>query len=29
MDPSLYPWEEANSIMVDDGFDVFLDLVCE
>jgi hypothetical protein len=28
-EPSLYPWDEAYLIMVDDHFDVFLDLVCE
>ena len=27
--PSLYPWDEAYLIMMDDHFDVFLDLVCE
>ena len=26
---SLYLWDEANLIMVDDIFDVFLDLVCQ
>ena len=26
---SLYPWVEAYLIMVDDVFDVFLDLVCK
>jgi hypothetical protein len=24
-----YPWNEAYVIMMNDGFDVFLDLVCE
>ena len=27
--PSLHPWEEVYLIMMDDHFDVFLDLVCE
>jgi hypothetical protein len=27
--PSLHPWDEAYLIMVKDGFDVFLDWVCE
>jgi hypothetical protein len=26
---SLHPWDEAYLIMVNDHFDVFLDLVCE
>jgi hypothetical protein len=29
IEPSLHPWDEAYSIMIDDCFDVFLDLVCE
>jgi hypothetical protein len=27
--PTLHPWDEAYMIMVDDGFDMFLDSVCE
>ena len=27
--PSLHPWDEAYLIMMDDCFDVFLDLVLE
>jgi hypothetical protein len=27
-EPFLHPWVEAYLIMVDDCFDVFLDLVC-
>ena len=27
--PSLYPWDEAYLVMMDDHFDVFLDPVCE
>ena len=27
IEPSLYPWDEAYLIMVDDRFDVFLDSV--
>ena len=27
--PTLYPCDEAYLIMVNDGFDVFLDSVCE
>jgi hypothetical protein len=27
--PSLHPWDEAYLVMMDDCFDVFLDLVCE
>jgi hypothetical protein len=27
--PSLYPWDEAYLVMMDDHFDVFLDSVCE
>jgi hypothetical protein len=27
--PSLHPWNEAYSIMIDDCLDVFLDLVSE
>ena len=26
---SLYPWDEAYLVMMDDCFDVFLELVCE
>jgi hypothetical protein len=29
IEPSLYPWNEAYLIMMDDHFDVFLDSVCE
>ena len=29
LEPSLYPWDEAYLIMMDDRFNVFLDLVCE
>jgi hypothetical protein len=29
IDPSLYPWDEANLIMMGDHFDVFLDSVCK
>jgi hypothetical protein len=29
IEPSLHPWHEADLIMIDDCFDVFLDLVCE
>jgi hypothetical protein len=29
IEPSLHPWNEAYLIMMDDHFDVFLDLVCE
>ena len=29
IEPSLHPWVEIYLIMVDDVFDVFLDLVCE
>jgi hypothetical protein len=29
IEPSLNPWDEAYLIMINDGFDVFLDLVCE
>ena len=29
IEPSLHPWDEAYLIMMDDGFDVFLDSVCE
>ena len=28
-EPSLYTWDEAYLIVVNHGFDVFLDLVCE
>jgi hypothetical protein len=27
IEPSLHPWDEAYLIMMDDGFDVFLDSV--
>ena len=27
--PSLHPWDEAYLVMMDDHFDVFLDLVCK
>ena len=27
--PTLHPWDEAYLIMVNDGFDVFLDSVCK
>jgi hypothetical protein len=29
IEPTLPPWDEAYLIMMDDRFDVFLDLVCE
>jgi hypothetical protein len=29
IEPSLHPWDEANLIMMDDVFDVFLDSICE
>jgi hypothetical protein len=29
IEPSLHPWDEAYLIMVNDHFDVFLDLVCK
>ena len=29
IEPLLHPWDEAYMIMMDDHFDVFLDLVCE
>ena len=29
IEPSLHPWDEANLIMMEDDFDVFLDLVCK
>jgi hypothetical protein len=29
IEPSLPPWDEAYLIMVNDGFDVFLDSVCK
>ena len=28
-DPFLHSWNEAYLIMVNDGFDVFLDSICE
>jgi hypothetical protein len=27
--PTLYPWDEAYLIVVNDGFDVFLDSICK
>ena len=27
--PSLHPWDKAYLVVMDDRFDVFLDLVCE
>ena len=27
--PPLHPWDEAYLVMMDDHFDVFLDLACE
>ena len=27
--PTLHPWDEAYLIVVNDGFDVFLDSVCK
>jgi hypothetical protein len=27
--PTLHPWNEAYLIVMSDGFNVFLDLVCE
>ena len=29
IEPSLYPWDDAYLIMMDDCFDAFLDLVCK
>ena len=29
VEPFLYLWDEANLVMVDDIFDMFLDLVCQ
>ena len=29
IETSLHPWDEAYLIIMDDHFDVFLDLVCE
>jgi hypothetical protein len=29
IEPSLHPWDEAYLILVNDVFDVFLDLVCQ
>jgi hypothetical protein len=29
IEPSLHPWDEAYLIMMDDCFDVFLDLICK
>ena len=28
-EPSLHPWDEAYLIVVNDGFDMFLDSVCK
>jgi hypothetical protein len=28
IEPFLHPWDEAYLVMMDDHFDVFLDLVC-
>jgi len=29
IEPSLHPWDEGYLFMMDDCFDVFLDLVCK
>ena len=29
VEPSLHLWDETNLMMVDDFFDMFLDLVCQ
>ena len=29
IEPTLHPWDEAYFIMVNDGFDVYLDSVCK
>ena len=29
IEPSLHPWDEAYLIIVNEGFDVFLDFICE
>lgn len=29
IEPALHPWDETYLVMVDDVFDVVLDLVCE
>ena len=29
IEPSLHLWDEADLVMVDDGSDVFLDLICQ
>jgi hypothetical protein len=29
IDPTLHSWDEAYLVMVNDGFDVFLDSVCK
>jgi hypothetical protein len=29
IEPSLHPWDESYLIMMDDHFDVFLNLVCK
>ena len=28
VEPSLHLWDEVDLIMLDDGFDVFLDAIC-
>jgi hypothetical protein len=29
IEPTLHPWDEAYLIIVNDGFDAFLDVVCK
>ena len=29
VESTLHPWDEAYLILVNDGFDMFLDLVCQ
>jgi len=29
IEPTLHPWDEAYLIMVNDGFDLFLHLICK
>jgi hypothetical protein len=29
IEPTLHPWDEAYLVVVDDGFDVFLDSFCK
>jgi hypothetical protein len=29
IEPTLHPWDEAYLIMMNEGFDVFLDSVCK